>query len=306
MPSSVSLVPRSNDQTYMMSLTGAQELGDLLARSGFFQDARDAAQAAVKVMAGAEMGFGPIASMTGIYIVKGRVTMGANLIAAAVRRSGRYQYRLTEHDDQHAVIDFYENGECVGTSTFTIQDATRAGLAGSDNWRKSPRNMLFARAMSNGAKWYCPDIFGGAVYTPDELDATLGSDGDDVWQLPPTPVTPKETAHTPTAEPPAPTTDETPPPISPATEPTPAEPEPADPQPVEQTPDPAAAAPAPPVDLSVAETMEALGIGEVAQRFLLVDAGVEDISGDLNEMYANLSREQVEKVIAAAQQRAQG
>ena len=23
--------------------------------------------------------------------------------------------------------------------------------------------------MSNGAKWYCPDVFGGPVYTPDEL-----------------------------------------------------------------------------------------------------------------------------------------
>ena len=24
--------------------------------------------------------------------------------------------------------------------------------------------MLFARAMSNGAKWHCPDVFGGAIY----------------------------------------------------------------------------------------------------------------------------------------------
>jgi hypothetical protein len=29
--------------------------------------------------------------------------------------------------------------------------------------------MLFARALTNGARFYCPDIFGGAVYTPEEL-----------------------------------------------------------------------------------------------------------------------------------------
>jgi len=38
--------------------------------------------------------------------------------------------------------------------------------------------MLFARAISNGAKWFCPDIFGGPVYTPDELGAEVDEEGD--------------------------------------------------------------------------------------------------------------------------------
>jgi hypothetical protein len=29
--------------------------------------------------------------------------------------------------------------------------------------------MLFARAMSDGVKWYTPDVFNGPVYTPDEI-----------------------------------------------------------------------------------------------------------------------------------------
>src|SRR5687767_13340910 len=71
-------------------------LGDVLAKSGYFQDARDAAQAVVKVLAGRELGIGDIAAMTGIYIVKGRVTLSANLMAALVKRSGRYNYRVVE------------------------------------------------------------------------------------------------------------------------------------------------------------------------------------------------------------------
>jgi hypothetical protein len=144
-------------------------LGNVLAASGFFADSREGAQAAVKVMAGQELGFGPIASMTGIYIVKGRVTLSANLMAAAIKRHPAYTFRVTEHTATVCTIDFYEDGEKIGTSSFSMDDAKTAGLTGSETYKKFPKNMLYARALSNGAKWYCPDVFGGAIYTPDEL-----------------------------------------------------------------------------------------------------------------------------------------
>jgi hypothetical protein len=153
-------------------------LGQMLARSGYFQDAREQAQAVVKVLAGRELGLGPIAAMTGIYVVKGRVTLSANLIAAAIKRSGRYNYRVTRMDDQGCEIVFFEGREQIGVSSFDANDAKNAGLLGGDNWKKFPRNMLFARAMSNGAKWFTPDVFAGPVYTPDELGAKVDSDGE--------------------------------------------------------------------------------------------------------------------------------
>jgi hypothetical protein len=160
--------------TEIVKVTTAQmdpiSIGGVLAKSGYFSDARDAAQAAVKVMAGAELGIGPVAAMTGIYIVKGRVAMSANLMGSLIKRSGRYNYRVREMSNANVVIDFLEGKEVIGTSSFSEADAKAAGLWGSsDPWKKTPRNMLFARAMSNGAKWFCPDIFAGPVYTPDEL-----------------------------------------------------------------------------------------------------------------------------------------
>jgi len=153
------------------------KLGEVLAQSGFFTDSRGAAQAVVKVLAGQELGFGPVASMTGINIIKGRVTLSANLLAAAVKRSGKYSYRIIEHTDKACEIEFTENGEVIGRSRFTMEDAKNAQLNG-DNWKKFPANMLFARAISNGAKWHCPDIFGGPIYTPDELGAAVDEEGD--------------------------------------------------------------------------------------------------------------------------------
>lgn len=148
-------------------------LGKVLSSSGYFSDARDAAQAVVKVLAGQELGIGAIASMTGIYLVKGKVTLSANLMAAQVKRSGRYNYRIARLDDTGCEVVFFEGKEEVGRSSFTDADAKAGGLTGNETYRKFPRNMYFARAMSNGVRWFCPDIFAGPVYTPDELGDEL-------------------------------------------------------------------------------------------------------------------------------------
>jgi hypothetical protein len=158
-------------------------LATVLVRSGYFQDTREIAQATVKVLAGRELGFGPIASMQGVYIVKGRVSLAANLVAAAIQRSGRFRYRVTKLDKNGCAIKFYErwgNEQSwteVGESTFDAQDAATAELGKGENYRHYPRNMYFARALTNGARWYCPEVFNGPVYTPDELGATVDDDG---------------------------------------------------------------------------------------------------------------------------------
>lgn len=160
------------------------QLGGVLAKSGYFAEAREAAQAVVKVLAGREMGFGPIASMTGVHIIKGKPSVGANLMAAAIKRSGRYDYKVRELTATACKLEFFERADkgwqSIGESSFTADDAKTAGLAGGDNHKHFPRNMLFARAMSNGAKWYTPDIFGGPVYTPDELGAVVNHETGEV------------------------------------------------------------------------------------------------------------------------------
>lgn len=159
-------------------LADTQQLGKLLAQSGFFADAKEMSQAVVKVLAGKELGIAAIASMTGIFIVKGKITLSANLMAAVVKRSRRYDYRIKRLDDKNCTLFFYEKAidgskfELIGESEFTWEQATAANLPNSNpTWKAYPRNMLFARAMSNGAKWYCPDLWGGPIYTPEELGA---------------------------------------------------------------------------------------------------------------------------------------
>jgi hypothetical protein len=156
--------------------------------SGFFADVTDLSKAVVKIVAGEELGLGPMAAMRGIYIIEGKPSLSSNLMAALVKRSPAYDYRVTEHTGEKCVISFLQDGKEVGTSEFTIAQAreikTKEGgkwipLADTARWKQYPKAMLFARALSQGVRWYCPDLMSGApAYTPEELGAMVNAQGE--------------------------------------------------------------------------------------------------------------------------------
>lgn len=158
------------------TLSESIEIGKLFFESGLFQDVKSAAQAVVKIQAGAEIGITPFQSISNFHIIKGKPTVGAHLMAARIKASGKYDYEVIKHDDTVCHIDFFsvvkgERGKKIGESVMTIQDAAKLG---TQNLQKMPRNMLFARAISNGQRWHCPDVFTGVVYVPEEMNDIPG------------------------------------------------------------------------------------------------------------------------------------
>jgi hypothetical protein len=159
-------------------MTDPMAVGHVMARSGLFPDITRVSQAVVKVLAGRELGIGPFAAMSDIHIIDGKPVVGARILAALVRQSPIYDYAVVEWTNERCAIDFYRHGQKLEpTVTFTEDDAQRAGLdrptrsGKPSNHMKFPRNMKFARAMSNGVGLHCPDLTAGTpVYTPDELE----------------------------------------------------------------------------------------------------------------------------------------
>lgn len=149
-----------------LPLDQIMSIGKAFADSGMFADTKLAAQAIVKIQAGQEIGIPPFAAMTGIHIIQGKPTIGAGLIASRVKGSGKYDYKVIEASVNNCSIDFYQGKEKIGNSSFSIEDAKKAGTKNID---KFPKNMLFARTISNGVKWFCPDVFSGPVYVPEEM-----------------------------------------------------------------------------------------------------------------------------------------
>lgn len=151
------------------------DLGAMLVKSGFFgvhsDPAKGQAQAVVKLMFGQELGIAPMAAMTGIHVIEGKPSIGANLIASTIKRSGRYEYRVIRHDHEGCEIAFIERPATeLGRYSFTMRDAEAAGLAGKGNWAKHPRSMLFARCIGQGYRVFMPDVFGCEVYADGEID----------------------------------------------------------------------------------------------------------------------------------------
>lgn len=140
------------------------------AQSGYWADAAKMAQALVKIEAGRALGLPALVAMSEVHVIDGKPSLGAGAFAALVKSHPRYDYRVVLLTDLECELAFYEGGVHVGSSTFTIADAEQAGLKGRGPWKQYPRNMLFARAMSNGVAWFAPDVTMGRVYTGDEVD----------------------------------------------------------------------------------------------------------------------------------------
>jgi len=158
----------SNELTTIQQLPMAeiQTISKTFFDSGLFADTKSAAQAMVRILAGQEIGIPPFAAMSGIHIIQGKPTIGAGLIASRVKGSGKYDYKVIEMTDKICTIEFFQGGSSIGSTSFSIEDAKKAGTKNLD---KFPRNMLFARCISNGVKFYCPDVFSGPVYVPEEM-----------------------------------------------------------------------------------------------------------------------------------------
>lgn len=157
-------------------------LSTVMIQSGYFPNVEGVAQGVVKILAGKELGFGPIASLRHIYVHKGHIGIMATLMATKIRESKRYDYKVVTCTDEICEIEFFRVGGAavimsLGTASFTIEEAKRTGNVKADSaWQTYPSDMLFARAMSRGQRRYCPDVFHMTVYTPEDIDAMAKAD----------------------------------------------------------------------------------------------------------------------------------
>lgn len=149
-----------------LAMADIKQLADAFYNSGSFPDLKSEAAAAVKIIAGHELGFSPVVSMTGIHFFQGKVVIGANLLASLIKDSGKYEYKIIEHTETKCSLVFYQRfGEelkAMGVPVeYTMVDAKKAGLDTKDNWKKFPKDMLFAACIRQGARRYCADILRG-------------------------------------------------------------------------------------------------------------------------------------------------
>ena len=157
-----------------IQISELDERSKVLVESGFFPDLKSVQQAKVKVWIGKSLGLSEFQALTGIYITaKGQIGLSAVVMGSMVKAGGKYDYMIEKLEDTVCSIKFFrvkgDSTELLGTSTFTDKDAIKCGLVNKDTYKSYPRNMLLARALANGCRWFCADAVSGC-YAVEELD----------------------------------------------------------------------------------------------------------------------------------------
>jgi len=128
---------------------------------------------------GYALGIPPIQALNQVFIVEGKPSASADLIAALVRRAG-HKLRVTEGTDANggpsvtASLIRSDDPDFAFTAVWDLAKARAAGLGGKDVWRKYPGQMLRARAITEVCRQGASDALYGVIYTPEEL----GRDGE--------------------------------------------------------------------------------------------------------------------------------
>ena len=157
-----------------MSIQDVQQTAKAIVTSKMIAGVENESQAIVKILAGQELGLGPIASVNGLYVLNGRVGMMAS-VAGALLQKGGYSWIATWDDEDNPtacqVTYFGHTLPPEGwTNRFTTADAIRAKLIKQDGaHQKYPKDMLFNRAFMAGARKVAPSCLLNMGYEWDEL-----------------------------------------------------------------------------------------------------------------------------------------
>ena len=159
-------------------LVQVEELSRVIAGTEFVPAAFRGRPAAVgaAILAGREIGIGPMTSLTHLNVIDGRPSMSAQLMRALVQAAG-HRIRVVESTSTRCVLAGQRRDEDEGTTvTYTMDDAKKAGLDRRPNWSKYPRAMLVARATAELCRLVFADVLGGITLSTEEAGETVADE----------------------------------------------------------------------------------------------------------------------------------
>lgn len=159
--------PDEDQPQWIAMMAPAVELAKAIAGTDFVPQTYRGkpAEVTAAIMFGAEVGLGPLQSLAKIAVIKGRPTLAAEAQRALILAAG-HEFWVEEATTTRVTVGGRRrDSDRSQLFTWTLDDAKRAGLAGQQNWRTYPRQMLLARATAELARAVFPDVIGGLMAT---------------------------------------------------------------------------------------------------------------------------------------------
>ena len=169
-PSGFEMRPRTLDE--------AMKFCEIMANSELVpKDYRDKpGNIMVAIQLGQELGLTPMRALRCIAVINGRASMWGDEMLALVLASPICEYvRETDSTETKGVCKVKRKGDDEEhVSTFTLEDAKRAGLLGKQGpWQTSTKRMLTLRARGFALRDKFPDVLAGLVTAEEALDIPL-------------------------------------------------------------------------------------------------------------------------------------
>jgi hypothetical protein len=127
----------------------------------------------VALQYGHELGLSPMISVQNIGIINGRPTLMTTIMKGLAFNTKT----LVDYKEEKIIVnDIHVGYKITGKrndngfefqSSFTLEDAQKAGLMNRDTYKKYPLDMILYRAESRFLRKAYPELFAG-LYTPDE------------------------------------------------------------------------------------------------------------------------------------------
>jgi len=148
-------------------------------KSGLFGLKNENQAITLMLIASAE-GIHPIQAMQAYSVINGVPSLKSTEVQSRFQRAGG-KIEWIETSNTKASVKLSIDGQSY-TSEFVMEDAKRMGLADKDNWKKMPKQMLMARAITMGVRALYPQCLNN-MYSSDEVqeftETTIGPKHDD-------------------------------------------------------------------------------------------------------------------------------
>ena len=154
--------------TAIVALGEMDRMAAAIADSGLFGITNKTQALALMIVAQAENRH-PGSVAAEYHIIQNRPALKADAMLARFQQAGGCVEWVTYTDTKVAgKFSHSVNSPTPVLIEWTLEQATKAGLTGKDNWKKYPRAMLRARVVSEGVRTVYPAVCVG-VYTPEEV-----------------------------------------------------------------------------------------------------------------------------------------
>ncbi len=165
------VVTANTIEAYSANLQGKLQFAQMLLQTQMCPTHLKTPQQVIAAMLyGQEIGFSPLQALQSVNVIQGRPTLDAAGIKAKILEAGG-TFKTKKWTETECTLEC-TRGEWADTFTFTLADAEKMGLTSKDNWKRMPKQMLYARCISTLGRNMYADVLRG-FYGKEEMEDAI-------------------------------------------------------------------------------------------------------------------------------------